>query len=183
MNSIYKFFLVLVVSLMVSFQFVIAQVSPSLATGIYRLSSGNELRLRQTVSNDSVLGNLVNDKKKVLAQFEGNYNYATGKLEGVLIHCDGWEEELLWYFSRNKPDRAEVYLGTTGQDTKAVASRIPGNPLLDFPCKTSRRKVKKIIRDSARVHPTVTDLIPTLLEGLKKEVLPIPFSLGKAKYC
>ncbi len=145
MNIIYRKFIVAAIMTM-TYQFVAAQVSPPVVTGIYNLSGGNEIRLYQADSKFPVSGNLINPKHKVIAQFEGDYNPSTGRLEGVLIRCAGMEEELLWYFTRNTADRAEVYLGNAGKETKAVASRVQGNPLLEFPCKTSRRKVKKIIR-------------------------------------
>lgn len=155
MNFIFKTFLILVMALGLSYQFSEAQVSPSVVTGIYTLSNDNELRLVQEVSDFAVSGNLINSKKKIQAQFEGNYDAATRKLEGILIHCTGEQEELLWYFSRNTDDRAEVYLGPSGEDTKAVAIRIQGNPNLDFPCKTSRRKVRKIIKKDSQYQPEV----------------------------
>lgn len=145
MNSIYRKFLVAVL-LSMAFQFATAQVSPPFVTGVYHLSDGNVIRLHQTDSDLPVSGNLINSKHKIIAQFEGNYYPETGRLEGVLIHCAGMEEELLWYYARNTTDSAEVYLGPAGNDTKAIASRNEGNPLLEFPCKISRRKVKRIIR-------------------------------------
>jgi len=150
MNFIYPLILALGVNMPGSFQTAIVQVFPPVATGIYQLSNGNELRLQQTGSDVSVFGNLIDCKNKILAQVEGNYDRATGKLELALIHCVGEEEELLWYFSRNRADRAEVYLGEAGKETKVTAARISGNPQLEFTCMTSRRKVKKIIRKDNR---------------------------------
>jgi hypothetical protein len=152
MNFNFRLFLVFVVSLILIHQSLIAQVAPVSATGIFNLSNGNELRLLQAGSEVTVSGNLINPKKKVLAQFKGNYDPSSGRLEGVLYHCGGAEEELLWYFARNTSDRAEVYLGPAGQDTKAVASRIQGNPHLEFPCQTSKRKVKKIIKKDTQYY-------------------------------
>jgi hypothetical protein len=150
MNFILKTFLISVILLGLSYQFTIAQASTPPVTGVFSLSNGNELRLVQSPTGFFVAGNMINFKRKILAQFEGNYNAATRKLEGNLIHCNGLVEELLWYFSRNTDDKAEVYLGPAGNDTKAVASRIQGNPNLEFPCKISRRKVKKIIRKDGK---------------------------------
>ncbi|RPA67786.1 hypothetical protein EF405_12465 [Cyclobacteriaceae bacterium YHN15] len=149
MNFILKTFLISVTLLGLSYQVTIAQASTPPVTGVFSLSNGNELRLVQAPTGFFTAGNMINSKRKILAQFEGNYDAASRKLEGNLIHCSGKEEELLWYFSRNTDDRAEVYLGPAGNDTKAVASRIQANPNLEFPCKISRRKVKKILkRDS-----------------------------------
>ena len=152
MNFTFRPFLVFVVSLILVHQSLIAQVAPVSATGIFNLSNGNELRLLQAGAEVTVSGNLINPKKKVLAQFKGNYDPSSGRLEGILYHCGGDEEEFLWYFARNTADRAEVYLGPAGKDTKAVASRIPGNPHLEFSCQTSKRKVKKIIRKNPKYH-------------------------------
>jgi hypothetical protein len=146
MNFNFLKFSVFVVFMVLFHQSLIAQVAPISATGIFNLSNGNELRLLQAGSEVTVSGNLINPKQKVLAQFKGNYDPSSGRLEGVLYHCGGDEEELLWYFARNTADRAEVYLGPAGKDTKAVASRILGNPHLEFSCQTSKRKVKKIIK-------------------------------------
>jgi hypothetical protein len=153
MNFILKTFLISLILLGLSYQVTIAQASTPPVTGVFSLSNGNELRLVQAPTGFFTAGNMINSKRKILAQFEGNYDAASRKLEGNLIHCSGKEEELLWYFSRNTDDRAEVYLGPAGKDTKAVASRIQGNPNLEFPCKTSRRKVKKIIKKDGQYQP------------------------------
>jgi hypothetical protein len=155
MNISIKTFLILVILFCLSNKVIIAQASPPTVTGVFSLSNGNELRLVQDPTGFSVAGNMINSKKKILSQFKGNYDAASRKLEGDLIYCNGVVEELLWYFSRNTDDRAEVYLGPAGKDTKAIASRVQGNPNLKFPCSTSKRKLKKIIRNDSHNQPKI----------------------------